>query len=585
MNFFSSRPSSPNPLRLSLTSLGKLSLLAGALFSAGALSASEDRFTTVTDLDRWINKSQEHTYSGSVEGSHSGNVFTFALTDGDEISKLDFYGASDAAVLNGNRLVFMQGDYRTDDGEHSFEAAHGATKEANGNAVVIEGGNFLPPLSGYPSDHLISIEAAQGVSDMSGNRIVVTGGDFSGHVRFTAANNTVTENDVTDADFTLADNIIEITGGNFRTNADVEVAYSEIGTLTRNRLEIKGLQNGRLFMAYAANTERGNAYENEIVIDESSLYVQSDFFTASAGSPAPSTLENNILTVTNSTIDSSSFGAAMNASGDVVGNHVEIANTTLKESSGSNLFVYGGLHVGYGGLDGRIAGNVIRLENVTLDLKENQTAFFIAGQLSASEGCELTDNAVEIVGDGNWDKRLSKARFVGAQRFGGTEQNDIHDNALRLYGWRGAVSSIKGFDRIELNAVPWEANGTVLKVDMTPYETWDGTVTDETQIQALEPLLALLDSHPEATVEIVGWADPTGTVAANRIVTQRRADNVAGYLIRKGFPAGQISARGAGIDTAEPDYGKARRAVATVRILVEPAPQPENSAFAKIPLS
>ena len=117
---------------------------------------------------------------------------------------------------------------------------------------------------------------------------------------------------------------------------------------------------------------------------------------------------------------------------------------------------------------------------MTLDLKENQTAFFIAGQLSASEGCELTDNAVEIVGDGNWDKRLSKARFVGAQRFGGTEQNDIHDNALRLYGWRGEVSSIKGFDRIELNAVPWEANGTVLRVDMTPYETWDGTVTDET---------------------------------------------------------------------------------------------------------
>ena len=120
--------------------------------------------------------------------------------------------------------------------------------------------------------------------------------------------------------------------------------------------------------------------------------MQSDFFTASAGSPAPSTLENNILTVTNSTIDSSSFGAAMNASGDVVGNHVEIANTTLKESSGSNLFVYGGLHVGYGGLDGRIAGNVIRLENVTLDLKENQTAFFIAGQISASEGGVLTED-------------------------------------------------------------------------------------------------------------------------------------------------------------------------------------------------
>lgn len=477
---FSSRPRTSNPLHRSLSSFGKLGLLMGALFSAGALSASEDRFTTVTDLDRWINKSQEHTYSGSVEGSHSGNVFTFALSSGDEVSGLNFFGASGAAVENGNQLLFTEGDFRATESVQSFAAAHHATEEANGNAIVIVGGNFLlKPFDTTPSEKF-TFTAAEGKGDMSGNRINVSGGDFGAQMMFIAANNTVTENDVTDADFTLADNIIEITGGNFRTNADVEVAYSEIGTLTRNRLEIKGLQNGRLFMAYAANTERGNAYENEIVIDESSLYVQSDFFTASAGSPAPSTLENNILTVTNSTIDSSSFGAAMNASGDVVGNHVEIANTTLKESSGSNLFVYGGLHVGYGGLDGRIAGNVIRLENVTLDLKENQTAFFIAGQLSASEGCELTDNAVEIVGDGSWDERLSKARFVGAQRFGGTEQNDIHDNALRLFGWRGAVSSIKGFDRIELNAVPWEANGTVLKVDMTPYETWDGTVTDET---------------------------------------------------------------------------------------------------------
>ena len=102
------------------------------------------------------------------------------------------------------------------------------------------------------------------------------------------------------------------------------------------------------------------------------------------------------------------------------------------------------------------------------------------------------------------------------------------------------------------------------------------TITDESQQQELQPLLATLESHPEATVEIVGWADPTGSVAANRIVTQRRADNVAGYLIREGFPAGQISARGAGIDTAASDPQQARRANVTVRILIEaPEPQPE----------
>ena len=481
MNFFSSRPSSPNPLRLSLTSLGKLSLLAGALFAAGTLSASEDRFATVAALERWFVAGSKSVYSGSPEGSHSGNSFTFSLSKGNELAALDFYGASDAAVENGNSLIFSQGRYLASKSETFFHAAHKAAEEANGNAIVIEGGNFaLEPFDTTPSEKFVFI-AAEGTGNMSGNRVRVTGGDFSVQVMLFAAKNEVGEGDVTDTGPTLTDNTIEITGGNFEADADVEVASAEVGTLSRNRLEIKRLQNGRINMAYAAYTMRGDALDNEIVIEDAeNLYVQSDFFTATAGSPAPSTLAKNLLTITNSTIDSPSFGAAMNASGDVVENRVEITNTTLTKSSDGNVFVYGGLHQGQGGLDGRITGNVIRLKDVTLDLEDNQTVFFIASQLSASEGCELTDNAVEIVGDGNWDKRLSKARFVGAQRFGGTEQNDIHDNALRLYGWRGEVSSIKGFDRIELNAVPWEANGTVLRVDMTPYETWDGTVTDET---------------------------------------------------------------------------------------------------------
>ena len=476
----SSRALFPYTLSFVFPSLGKLSLLAGALFAAGALSASEDRFATVADLDRWIDKSQEHTYSGSAEGSHSGNVFTFALS-GNDVSGFHFFGASGAAVENGNQLLFSEGDFLATESVQSFVAAHHATEEANGNAIVIKGGNFkLKPSDTTPSEKF-TFTAAEGTGDMSGNRVRVTGGDFSVQVMLFAAKNEVGEGDVTDTGPTLTDNTIEITGGNFEADADVEVASVEVGTLTRNRLEIKRLQNGRINMAYAAYTMRGDALDNEIVIEDAeNLYVQSDFFTATAGSPAPSTLAKNLLTISNSTIDSPSFGAAMNASGDVVGNRVEITNTTLTKSSDGNVFVYGGLHQGQGGLDGRITGNVIRLKNVKLDLKNNQTVFFIAGQLSASEGCELTDNAVEIVGDGSWDERLSKARFVGAQRFGGTEQNDIHDNALRLYGWRGEVSSIKGFDRIELNAVPWEANGTVLRVDMTPYETWDGTVTDET---------------------------------------------------------------------------------------------------------
>ena len=420
-----------------------------------------------------------HVYSGSVDGSHNGNLFTFALGAGEELSQLDFYGASDAAVQNGNRLIFTEGDYRAKDPVQAFHAAHGASREAIGNAVSIEGGNFLPPAAG--TNRLIEFTAAEGTGDMSDNRIDVSGGDFGAQSKFTAVNNTAEAEDVRGDAFALTDNVVSITGGTFRTDADVEVAYSETGTLARNRLMIRGLANGRFNMAYAANTESGNASENAIVIEKASnLYVQVDLFAASAGSAAPSTLADNLLFITDSSIDSSSLGAAMNPSGDVVGNRVDIRNSTLRSSSGGNIFVYGGLHQGYGGLDGKIAGNFIRLEDVTLDLTDRQAAFFIAGQISASEGGVLTNNVVELAGDGAWDERLAQARLVGAGRFGGTGGDDVRENALRLSGWRGVVSSVKGFNTIELSNIPWEAEGAVLRVDMRAYDDWGEIVTEET---------------------------------------------------------------------------------------------------------
>ena len=478
MSSFSRGPIPSENLSFRHSSVRKLLFLSCALLSAGAQCA-DDRFTHSADLKKWTVDAIRHVYSGSVEGSHNGNRFTFALATGDELTELDFYGASGAAVQNGNRLIFTEGDYRAKEPVQAFHAAHDAAREAVGNAVTIEGGNFLPPVSG--TDRLIEFTAAEGKGDLSDNRIKVSGGDFGAQVKLTAANNTVEEEDARAGAFALTDNVVSITGGTFRTDADVEVAYSETGTLARNRLVIRGLANGRFNMAYAAHTNRGNASENAILIDDAeNLYVQVDLFAASAGSAAPSTLANNVLFITDSSIDSPSLGAAMNPSGDVVGNRVEITDSTLKRGSGNNLFVYGGLHQGYGGLDGKIAGNVIRLENVTLELKENQAAYFIAGQLSASEGGVLTKNAVELAGDGTWDERLAKARLVGAQRFGGAGADDIRDNALRLFGWRGAVSSVKGFNTIELSNIPWEADGTVLRVDMTPYETWEETVTKET---------------------------------------------------------------------------------------------------------
>ncbi len=478
MSSFSRGPIPSENLSFRHSSVRKLLFLSCALLTAGAQCA-DDRFTHSADLKKWTVDAVRHIYSGSVDGSHNGNLFTFALGAGEELSELDFYGASDAAVQNGNRLIFTEGDYRAKDPVQAFHAAHGASREAVGNAVSIESGNFLPPAAG--TNRLIEFTAAEGTGDMSDNRIDVSGGNFGAQSKFTAANNTAEAEDARGDAFALTDNVVSITGGTFRTDADVEVTYSETGTLARNRLMIRGLANGRFNMAYAANTESGNASENAIVIEKTSnLYVQVDLFAASAGSAAPSTLADNLLFITDSSIDSSSLGAAMNPSGDVVGNRVDIRNSTLRSSSGGNIFVYGGLHQGYGGLDGKIAGNYIRLEDVTLDLTDRQAAFFIAGQISASEGGVLTNNVVELAGDGSWDERLAQARLVGAGRFGGTGQDDVRENALRLSGWRGVVSSVKGFNTIELSNIPWEAEGAVLRVDMRAYDDWGEIVTEET---------------------------------------------------------------------------------------------------------
>lgn len=122
MPSFSRGPIPSENLSFRHSSVRKLLFLSCALLSAGAQCA-DDSFTHSADLKKWTVDAVRHVYSGSVDGSHNGNLFTFALGAGEELSELDFYGASGAAVLNGNRLIFSQGDYRTDDGEHSFEAA------------------------------------------------------------------------------------------------------------------------------------------------------------------------------------------------------------------------------------------------------------------------------------------------------------------------------------------------------------------------------------------------------------------------------------------------------------------------------
>lgn len=62
----------------------------------------------------------------------------------------------------------------------------------------------------------------------------------------------------------------------------------------------------------------------------------------------------------------------------------------------------------------------------------------------------------------------------------------------------------------------------------------------------LDNLVAFLNEHPQAKVEVVGYTDTSGAAAYNQKVSEKRAESVANALVEKGIDASRIQARGEG---------------------------------------
>jgi OOP family OmpA-OmpF porin len=75
--------------------------------------------------------------------------------------------------------------------------------------------------------------------------------------------------------------------------------------------------------------------------------------------------------------------------------------------------------------------------------------------------------------------------------------------------------------------------------------------TDSAEIDAasavvLDVAADQLRGNPNVNVLVEGHTDSTGSEAHNQALSQRRADSVRNYLVRKGVPANRLSARGLG---------------------------------------
>ena len=74
----------------------------------------------------------------------------------------------------------------------------------------------------------------------------------------------------------------------------------------------------------------------------------------------------------------------------------------------------------------------------------------------------------------------------------------------------------------------------------------DSAAIDPASAVVLDVAADQLRGRPGVSVVVEGHTDSTGSEAHNQALSQRRADSVRSYLVRKGVPAAQLTARGFG---------------------------------------
>lgn len=88
----------------------------------------------------------------------------------------------------------------------------------------------------------------------------------------------------------------------------------------------------------------------------------------------------------------------------------------------------------------------------------------------------------------------------------------------------------------------------------------------------LRSVVALLNAHPEANVEIQGYTDSVGTARYNQALSVRRAEAVKDYLVAQGISAGRITVRGFGESQPVGDNRTSEGRAANRRVVIIEVP-------------
>lgn len=168
------------------------------------------------------------------------------------------------------------------------------------------------------------------------------------------------------------------------------------------------------------------------------------------------------------------------------------------------------------------------------------------------------------------------------------ERNERISADQRLAGDVGALRTDLEGMRSEFGAQIAALEEGLLFV-MPAHFAFDDASVQQDARPALDRFAQVLQRHyPGAVITVEGFADPAGSTAYNRRLSQRRAEAVREYLVARGLPETQIRAVGYGEDrlivpgAAKDDYGAEmnRRVV----FVVETPPQARTPVAAATPV-
>lgn len=123
----------------------------------------------------------------------------------------------------------------------------------------------------------------------------------------------------------------------------------------------------------------------------------------------------------------------------------------------------------------------------------------------------------------------------------------------------GINSPADGPAHLALPIAPLEL-GAKLTLNHIYFQTNSSTLSEKSALE-LNTIVQLLQKNPNITIEISAHSDNVGSDSYNLNLSQKRANSVTDYLVKKGIPARQLEAKG---------YGKSQP--------VAPNDTPENKA-------